>query len=236
MYRRLGLLFCALICVCVSATTSSAHDELTIGLIGDSTVATTYGWGPAIEKRFDTHTKVLHFAKNGATLDSLSDRLDVLLKLNPDYVFIQFGHNDQKRYGTDQYQEKLTSYAQRVKNAGGKAVIFSSVTRRNFGKDGKISPRHAGLKATLPDFAKTAEAVAKEQDAAFIDLYHLSVEHHNAIGPVASAAYNSDENDRTHFSPTGADAIADLIAGQLKTIDPRIAKHLVPPKSDSPAN
>ena len=65
-----------------------------IGLIGDSTVAVQSGWGPAFASRFNDKAKILNYAKNGATLDALSRKLDELLKLKPDFVFIQFGHND----------------------------------------------------------------------------------------------------------------------------------------------
>jgi len=70
---------------------------LTIGLFGDSTFASTYGWGPSFAEHFTDQAKVINYAKNGATLQSLSNRLDELLALKPDYVLIQFGHNDQKK-------------------------------------------------------------------------------------------------------------------------------------------
>ncbi len=60
------------------------EDSLTIGLIGDSTVANTYGWGPAFASSVKGKVKVLNVAKNGATLDSLSKKLDALLKEKPD--------------------------------------------------------------------------------------------------------------------------------------------------------
>ena len=58
--------------------------SLTIGLIGDSTVASTYGWGPAFAKRFKNDTNVFNYAKNCAMLESLSDKLDELLARKPE--------------------------------------------------------------------------------------------------------------------------------------------------------
>ena len=84
--------------------------KIQVGLIGDSTVATTYGWGPAFAEQVNKNVTVLNYAKNGATLDSLSKRLDELLEAGPDYVLVQFGHNDMKVYGTDAYGEKLKDY------------------------------------------------------------------------------------------------------------------------------
>ncbi len=208
------------------ASASTEAIELTIGLIGDSTVATTYGWGPAFSERFGEHTQVINVAKNGATLESLSSTLDQLLNQQPDYVLIQFGHNDQKKYGPDLYRDKLTSYVERVKKAGAKAIILSSVTRRNFGENGRIEPRTSGLKASLAAYATAARDVAQQQQVLFIDLNAISVKHHNRIGPEASAAYNFEVTDTTHFSPEGAAATAELVIEALETIAPEITANV----------
>jgi lysophospholipase L1-like esterase len=99
------------------ATMAQGADRVTIGLIGDSTVAVQSGWGPAFAGRFNNKAKVLNYAKNGATLQALSKRLDELVKLKPDYVLIQFGHNDQKRYDTKAYSTHLKSYVARIRKA-----------------------------------------------------------------------------------------------------------------------
>ncbi|MGB0743621.1 MAG: SGNH/GDSL hydrolase family protein, partial [Opitutales bacterium] len=78
----------------------------TIGLIGDSTVADTYGWGPAFAAELDGKAVVLNYAKNGATLDSLSKALDKLIESEPSFILIQFGHNDMKRYDPAAYSKK----------------------------------------------------------------------------------------------------------------------------------
>jgi lysophospholipase L1-like esterase len=208
----------------VKTQLSSAKKTTTIGLIGDSTVATTYGWGPAFAERCDERVKVLNYAKNGATLDSLSGKLGELLKQKPDYVLIQFGHNDMKRYDSAAYAKKLTSYVDRIRKAGGKPVILSSVTRRNFDENGKIKPRwwEGDSQRSLPVFAKAAQRVAEEQNLPFIDLYAISLAHHNRIGPKASAAYDFKEDDQTHFSKEGAAAIANLVVAELKRVVPGI--------------
>ena len=57
----------------------SDKKAIKIGLIGDSTVASFYGWGPAFADRCNQQTTVLNYAKNGATLDSLSKQLGELV-------------------------------------------------------------------------------------------------------------------------------------------------------------
>lgn len=224
---RFAVVSLSLLFAC-AALAGAEEKKVTIGLIGDSTVATTYGWGPGFSKQVTSDTEVLNFAKNGATLDSLSHKLDELLKQKPDYVLVQFGHNDQKRYGTKEYGEKLKSYVDRIKAAGGKPVIVSSVTRRNFGPDGKIAPRPVGdvLKAPLYEYAQTAGEVAKQESVPFLDLYTISVAHHNKLGPAETAKYDFNETDKTHFSPAGTDATAELVVAELKVVVPELAGHL----------
>ncbi len=217
---RIVLLSLGLTTLCTAEDTKKTY---IIGLIGDSTVASTYGWGPAFAEQFNDQAKVLNYAKNGATLDSLSKKLDELIKLKPDFVLIQFGHNDMKRYDANAYSRKLKDYVARVKKSGAKPIVLSSVTRRVFDHNGKISPQIFHNDRTLPAFAKAARAVAIDAVVPFIDLNSISIEHHNAIGPEASAAYNFDKDDRTHFSPKGAKAIADIILMELKTAVPELA-------------
>lgn len=200
----------------------SDKKAIKIGLIGDSTVASFYGWGPAFADRCNQQATVLNYAKNGATLDSLSKQLGELVAKKPDYVLIQFGHNDMKRYDSAAYAKKLSSYVDRIKKAGGKPVILSSVTRRNFDENGKIKPRYIqdDPQRSLPVFAKAAQEVAKEMNLPFVDLYTISLNHHNRIGPEATDAYNYNKNDTTHFSKEGARAIADLIVAELSRVVP----------------
>jgi lysophospholipase L1-like esterase len=222
----IGLILCAHISM-------AAESPMKIGLIGDSTVAEQSGWGPAFASRFNTHAEIINFAKNGATLQALSKKMDALVKLKPDYVLIQFGHNDQKRYDTTVYSNHLRSYAKRIQKAGGKPVIVSSVTRRSFDKNGKIvsnlvKNEKYTYRANLTAYAKAAEAVARELKLPFIDLHAASIAHHNKIGREASMAYNFKEGDRTHFNSKGAEAITDLILKEIETAVPEISTYLKP--------
>ncbi len=223
----------------LSLSVSQAQEKtVTVGLIGDSTVAEQSGWGPAFADRFASRATIINYAKNGATLQALSKKLDDLVLLNPDYVLIQFGHNDQKRYDTTVYSDHLRSYVKRIKKAGGKAVIVSSVTRRSFDADGKIvsnlvKNEKYSYRATLTDYANAAEAVAEELELPFIDLHRASIAHHNKIGRDESMSYNFKEGDKTHFNKKGAEAIAEVILEELKTAVPELAtclKAAVPAK------
>jgi pectinesterase len=211
---------------------------VTIGLIGDSTVAVQSGWGPAFAERFEDRAKIVNYAKNGATLQALSGKLDELVELKPDYILIQFGHNDQKRYDTQVYKSHLQSYVDRIQKGGGKPIIVSSVTRRSFDENGRIVSNLVrnekySYKATLTDYAKAAEALARELNLPFLDLHRVSIAHHNEIGREESMTYNFKEGDKTHFNRKGAEAITELIIKELKTAVPELVVYL---KRSKPAD
>ena len=204
---------------------------VTIGLIGDSTVAEQSGWGPAFAERFDRRATILNYAKNGATLESLSAKLDELVQHQPDYVLIQFGHNDQKRYDTTVYQDRLKSYVERIQQAGGQPVIVSSVTRRSFDADGKIvsnlvKNEKYNYRATLTDYANAAEAVATELK---LRLPRPAPNQHRAPQPDRPRGEHDlqfQRGDLTHFNRKGAMAIAGLILEELKTVLPDVASYV----------
>ena len=100
--------------------------------------------------------------------------------------------------------------------------VLSSVTRRNFDGNGKIAPAILHGDRSLPAFAQSAKAAAKEEHVPFIDPNLISIQRHNKIGPDASAAYNFNEKDTTHFSKKGAKVVADLILKELKTVIPEL--------------
>jgi len=217
---------------CMSGILQAETEKtLVIGLIGDSTVAEESGWGPAFASRFDENVKVLNYAKNGATAPSLFKRLDELLKHKPDYVFVQFGHNDQKRFEPQEYRKNLQVYINKIQQAKSKPVIVSSVTRRTFNKDGKIvslvhKSKKYTYKANLTVYAETAKALANELKVNFIDLHNISIAHHNKIGPTVSMTYNFKEGDLTHFNKKGGLAIANLILTEIKSLLPKVALHV----------
>ena len=143
---------------------------ITVFTIGDSTMANKSlskdnqerGWGQMLSGFFTDDVVVENHALNGRS--SLSFYLEgewkkVYDKIQPgDYVFIQFGHNDEKikseKRGTrpgnpepkacpDQWENKdkdiitsfdgmLRLYVEQTKEKGGIPVLFNAIARRNF--------------------------------------------------------------------------------------------------------
>ncbi len=219
----------------------SRNEKITIALVGDSTMTVKSGWGGAFAKRFKPDTTVLNFAAGGRSSKSWYDegRLDEVLRAKPNYVLIQFGHNDQPGKGekreTDpgtSYREYLKIYVEAFREIGTKPIIVSPLTRRVFDDDGKIT-------STLTPWAEAAKAVAAEMKLPFIDLHAVSIRHHNQIGPEESRTYiytprKGKKPDVTHLNKKGAEAITKLIVAELKTAVPKLAACLKAP-AEAPA-
>ncbi len=213
-------------------------DEITVALIGDSTVTDASGWGKAFANRFGENVTTHNFSVGGRSAKSWIEegRLKATIESEPDFILIQFGHNGQPGKGpkreTDPgttYREYLKRYIDAAHEMGATPVLLSSVTRRDFTEDGKIRVRYeaiGGATRPLKPWADAAKSVAAEMDVPFIDLYELSVDFHNKIGREASAKMNPKQSDITHFESKGAAMIADLIVNELKVVAPNLASFL----------
>lgn len=145
-----SILFVAMTILVLSAF--KQDNVVTIFMIGDSTMANKdirngnleRGWGMALPCYFDDGIRIDNHAVNGRSSKSFIDegRWDkVVEKIKPsDYVFIQFGHNDEKpkpdrhtEPGTT-FDENLRKFVRETRDKGGIPVLFNSVVRRNFFK------------------------------------------------------------------------------------------------------
>ena len=134
---------------------------------------------------------VRSFAINGRSTKSFIDqgRLDAAKEYIQagDFVFIQFGHNDQKQsdplryaepYGA--YQDNLKLMADIAREKGAYPVIISSVARRLFDNKGNFLPGSHG------EYPKAAEELAKRENIPFIELTKKSEEYLTKLGDFAS--------------------------------------------------
>ena len=139
----------AILCVFLLAfLMTSSTKTTTIFVIGDSTAAekSNYktsperGWGMVLQGCFDDKIIVDNHAVNGRSSLSFINEgrwQKVLDKIKPgDYVFIQFGHNDEKpkpdRH-TDPgstFDANLAKYVNETRAKGGIPVLFNAVVRR----------------------------------------------------------------------------------------------------------
>jgi pectinesterase len=205
---------------------------LKIALIGDSTVTGDGGWGKALARKFNSDVKVYNFAFNGRSSKSWYEEghLPKVLSVKPDYILIQFGHNDQPGKGPERetdpettFRDYLKVYIKEFRAIGSEPIILSSVTRRHFNASGKIE-------SSLTPWAEAAQNTARELNVPFIDLHANSIQYHNQIGPVASMEFNLSEGDLTHLNQKGAEAIAELIICELKIAANDLYPHIKQPE------
>ena len=206
--------------------------EPAIYLAGDSTVVDQdfepwAAWGQMLPRFFRPGVVVANHAESGETIRSFvgEQRLaKVMALIQPgDYLFLQFGHNDQKpnAVSIDDYKKLLVEYIEQTRAKGATPVLVTSMNRHTFGDDGKIANSLAGY----PDAVRE---VAAAQHAALIDLNAMSKTLFEAMGPEGSLKAfmhypaNSFPNqaqairDDTHFNVYGAYELARCVVHGIR--------------------
>ena len=223
-----------------------AKKKIKIFLAGDSTMSIKEtkaypetGWGMPFVYFWDSTVQVVNRAKNGrSTKTFLSEGLWKSIyeeAREGDYVFIQFGHNDEskekgERYATpDTFKMILTRFIIETREKKAIPVLFTPVSRRKFDKEGKALPTHEIYSALVKE-------VAKEQNVLLIDLDEKSRALYQQFGvenskllfvqlkPGEHPNYPEGKEDNTHFNELGARLIAQLILGEIKIVVPELAE------------
>ena len=224
-----------------SITIEPVH-EPTIYLAGDSTVVDQgvepwAAWGQMLPRFFRPGIVIANHAESGETTRSFvtEQRLAKIMSLiQPgDYLFIQFAHNDQKPHAVslDDYKQLLTDYIRQTRDTGATTVLVTSMNRRTFDTDGKITNSLAGY----PDAMRE---IAAAQHVALIDLNAMSKTLFEVMGPEgslkafmhypANAFPNQTEaiSDNTHFNKYGAYELARCVVHGIRARNLPIAKLL----------
>jgi pectinesterase len=217
-------------------------------LIGDSTMADKEikaypetGWGMPFACFFDSTVTVDNRAKNGRSTKSfIAEGLwaPILDDLHSgDYVFIQFGHNDEGkektgRYTTpDEFQTNLERYIADTKSKGAIPILLTPVARRRFSPDGRVEESH-------PVYADAVRAVAVKNNVALIDLDEKSKallqewgpEHSkelfNYLQPGEHPNYPEGHKDDTHFNELGARKMAELVLTGIRELRLPLIGHI----------
>jgi|SRR5947209_3726946 len=193
-----------------------------IVLVGDSTVNDEGGWGPGFRAALGPEFQVLNLARNGRSSKSFRDEgfWKTALAAKPDYILIQFGHNDVPGKGPDRetdpqttYRQNMLRYIQEARAAGAVPVLVTSIVRRIFGPDGKIKPD------SLVPYVNEIRTIAVEQNVALIDLYNLTLAQAEQAGPVGALEIGrklpDGKQDSTHLGPKGQREIGRMAAREF---------------------
>jgi lysophospholipase L1-like esterase len=231
----------------VALEITPAPAATTVFLAGNSTVVDQddepwAAWGQMLPRFFGPGVAVANHAESGLSLSSFlsSHRLEkVLSVLKPgDYLFIEFGHNDQKEKGPNDgpylaYTERLKLFVSETRKKGGIPVLVTSTSRRSFGVGGKIEN-------SLGDFPAAVRQVAQQENVPLIDLNAMTTSLYEAIGDEETKkifvhypanSYPGQTQalaDNTHFNPFGAYEIARCVVEGIKRDKLGLVKYLLP--------
>jgi len=218
-------------------------------LVGDSTMSikdsSTYpetGWGMPFVLFFDSSVSIENVAQNGRSTKSFIEEKrwqNVMDNLSEgDYVFIQFGHNDEVkekvgRYTTpDEFMGNLTRFVKDVRSKHAFPVLITPVARRKFDSTNHEVDTHE-------IYAALVKKVAAEQKTPLIDLNAKSMALLQELGPDKSVFlfnhlaagehpnYPSGKQDDTHFSELGARKMAEIVLAEIKAQQLPLAQKIV---------
>ncbi|MEJ1971805.1 MAG: rhamnogalacturonan acetylesterase [Lacunisphaera sp.] len=230
------LLALASACLALAAASAAMTDAappkpVRIVLVGDSTVTDFAGWGLGFKAFLTDRAEWRDAARSGRSSKSYRDEghWAKALALQGDYYLIQFGHNDQPGKGpkleTDPdttFTENMARYVDEVRAIGGKPILVTSLTRRNFDREHPDK-----IHSTLWPYVDAVKRLAAAKQVPLIDLHARSIELCERLGPAGCAALNPiDEKgaeDRTHLGPHGSVLFARLVVEDLHKVMPELA-------------
>jgi lysophospholipase L1-like esterase len=220
---------------------------ITVYSIGDSTMANKKsevypetGWGQVFHEFFDSKVKVSNQAVNGRSTKSFvaEGRWKVVLDSlrRGDYVFIQFGHNDEKINNPAVYTDPATTFRDNLqkfiletRSKGAIPVLLTPIVRRKFDATGALTDTHGKYPGAVRELAALL-------NVKIIDMQKLTHTYITSLGDEPSkkiylwtgpeAKFPDGRKDDTHLSEEGARAFAGLAAGQLKKLRTPLARHV----------
>lgn len=218
----------------------------TLWLCGNSTVVDQdyepwASWGQMIPRWFDDNVAIANYAESGETASTFiaAGRLRKILSLMKagDYIFIEFGHNDQKQRfaGAGAYYNFafcLKQFVDEARQRGATPIFVTPTQRRSFA-DGHIQETHG-------DYPDAMRQVARRENVPVIELHEMTRTFYETLGEEASkrAFVHYPANtfpgqttalaDNTHFNPYGAYEIAKMVVEGMKQLQLPIIRHLRP--------
>ncbi len=203
---------------CSFAMVSDVKASARVALVGDSIVqdyplsSPRRGWGQILPEAFTEEVLFQNFAIGGRSSKTYRERGDWkrVLDFKPDYIFIQFGHNDahdkSKPESTDaetDYYENLKKYVKEAREAGATPVLVTPPHRRVFNQQ--------GIWEVLTPYAVSMKKVGDELNVPVINLTDWSKKLLLELGEEGSLPLYCSPKDRSHYSEKGAALMAEQI-------------------------
>lgn len=217
----------------------------TVFLCGNSTVVDQdnepwCSWGQIIPRFFTDRISIANYAESGEAADTFraAGRLKKALTQmkEGDYLFIQFGHNDQKERGPGvgpyySFATNLKIFIDEARARGVYPVLVTPMQRRSFNEEGQIVDTHG-------EYPNAMRWVAHKENIPLIDLNAVTRILYEAMGVEGSklafvhypaGTYPGQDKplaDNTHFNPYGAYQIAKCVIEGMKKLKLPIVNYL----------
>lgn len=239
----------SLILLMLTLSAYAPTDVITVYLLGDSTMSDKEtqaypetGWGMPFRYFFDETVVVENHARNGRSTrtfisegrwQAVADRLNA-----GDYLFIQFGHNDESKEKTDRYtspedyKKNLTRFINESRAKGAIPVLLTPVARRRFDEQGNVRESH-------PEYSPLVIEVGKQLNVPLIDLDKRSQALYQQFGkdnarllflqlkPGEHPNYPDGKDDNTHFNELGARLIAQIVLEEIRNLKLELSNRII---------
>lgn len=201
------------------------EDVVTLWLCGNSTVVDQLnepwaGWGQMIPNFLKSSASVANYAESGLTSGGFLSmkRLDKILEevKKGDYVFVEFGHNDQKSStDTKNYSNNLKKFSDNIKSKGAIPVFVTPTARQG----------DTDVKTSIGGLAQEMRETAKKLGVVYLDLNQKVIELQKSLGNNKQELYMYTENDKTHFCNYGGYELARAILKEMESKLPDLKQH-----------
>ena len=229
----------------------STQKKIKIFLAGDSTMAIKEtraypetGWGMPFVYFWDSTVTVINKAKNGrSTKTFISEGLWKSIideAAEGDYVFIQFGHNDEskekkERYSTpDTFRMNLRRFIKEARNKKAIPILFTPVSRRKFDSSGTALETHLEYSAYVREVAAAEKVLFIDLDKKSRELYQQFGKENSRLlflqlAPGENPNYPEGKEDNTHFNELGARLIAQIVLAELRAQHTELTNRIIMP-------
>jgi lysophospholipase L1-like esterase len=216
-----------------------------IDLIGDSTQTDNAGYGRGFCANFTAKVDCVNTARGGASTHTYRELglWDRALATKPDYMVIQFGHNDMvdtaepmaRQTPLPDYVVNLKRFVTEARAAGITPVLCTPLVRRFWHDDGKIH-------SNLIEYSAAMRSVAQEMHVPLIELHDESIAYLEKAGRKESDSVSitkKDPDGKTIFDETHLDWKGSYIFGRMVAVDlgnavPALKKYVLPKAATLP--
>ena len=221
--------------------------KINIWLCGDSTMSIKEtkafpetGWGMPFVYFWDSSVTVINKAKNGRSTSSFRKEgsWNQVMEgaAEGDYIFIQFGHNDEvptkKTYTTEtEFRNNLKQYVKEARDKKANPVLLTPMARRKFNAEGKIEGTHDVYAQIIREVAAEEKVPLFDMDKKTQSLYQqYGVEPSRLLflqlKPGEHPNYPEGKEDNTHFSELGARLLAQMVLKEIREQLPELSQRI----------